>query len=85
MPATYCAYTFLSGYVLLLDMENFVFYRLEKSKSYGWLKRKVKNVNNTIYKGSAIAPMWKVWQTDAGWFARLDKFVVKDHTALINQ
>ena len=48
-----------------------------KSKSYGWLKRKVKNVNNTIYKGSAIAPVWKVWQTDAGWFARLDKFVTR--------
>ena len=66
-------------------MENFVFYRLEKSKSYGWLKRKVKNVNNTIYKGSAVAPVWKVWQTDAGWFARLDKFVARGHTALINQ
>jgi len=46
-------------------MENI----LLKSKSYGWLKRKVKN-NTKIYMGQKDAPMYKVWQTDAGWFAR---------------
>lgn len=40
-----------------------------KSKSFGWLKRKVKN-NNKIYIGQDVAPVYKVWQTDAGWFAR---------------
>ena len=70
MPATYCAYTFLSEYVLLLDMENFVFYRLEKSKSYGWLKRKVKNRTNKIYMGQEVAPVYKIWQLDSVWFAR---------------
>ena len=47
-------------------MEN----TLMKSKSYGWLKRKVKNNTNKIYMGQKVAPVYKVWQTDAGWFAR---------------
>ena len=48
-----------------------------KSKSFGWIKRKVKN-NTKIYMGQKVAPVYKVWQTDAGqldrvtswWFAR---------------
>lgn len=40
-----------------------------KSKSFGWLKRKVRN-NTKIYKGQNVAPVYKVWQTEAGWFAR---------------
>jgi hypothetical protein len=46
-------------------MEN----TLMKSKSFGWIKRKVKN-NTKIYMGQKVAPVYKVWQTDAGWFAR---------------
>jgi hypothetical protein len=42
---------------------------LMKSKSFGWIKRKVKN-NTKIYMGQKVAPVYKVWQTDAGWFAR---------------
>lgn len=40
-----------------------------KSKSFGWLKRKVKN-NTKIYMGQKDAPVYKVWQVDAEWFAR---------------
>ena len=39
------------------------------SKSYSWFKRKVKN-KSKIYMGQKVAPVYKVWQTDAGWFAR---------------
>ena len=46
-------------------MEN----TLLKSKSYAWLKRKVKN-NTKIYMGQKDAPMYKVWQLDSVWFAR---------------
>jgi len=42
---------------------------LMKSKSFGWIKRKVKN-NTKIYMGQKVAPVYKVWQNDAGWFAR---------------
>jgi len=41
-----------------------------KSKSYGWLKRKVKNRTNKIYMGQDVAPVYKIWQLDAVWFAR---------------
>jgi hypothetical protein len=47
-------------------MEN----TLLKSKSYGWLKRKVKNRTNKIYMGQKVAPVYKVWQIDSLWFAR---------------
>jgi len=40
-----------------------------KSKSYGWLKRKIKN-NTKIYMGQNVAPVYKVWQLDTVWFAR---------------
>ena len=41
-----------------------------KSKSYGWLKRKVKNRTNKIYMGQDVAPVYKIWQLDSVWFAR---------------
>ncbi len=47
-------------------MEN----TLLKSKSYGWLKRKVKNRTNKIYMGQEVAPVYKIWQLDSVWFAR---------------
>jgi len=40
-----------------------------KSKSYGWLKRKIKN-NTKIYMGQSVAPVYRVWQMNAVWFAR---------------
>ena len=43
---------------------------LMKSKSYGWLKRKVKN-NTKIYMGQKVAPVWKLWQTDTHWCGRI--------------
>ena len=55
-------------------MEN----TLLKSRSRSWLKRKIKARTNEIYKGQKVAPVYRVWQTEAGqldritswWFAR---------------
>ncbi len=51
--------------------------KLLKNKSYPLIKAMVERNTNTIYKARNVAPLYKVWRNDTGWFARVYDTVAK--------
>jgi hypothetical protein len=51
--------------------------KLLKNKSYPLIKAMVERNTNTIYKTRNVAPVYKVWRNDTGWFARVYDTVAK--------
>ena len=51
--------------------------KLLKNKSYPLIKAMVEQNTNKIYKSRNVAPVYKVWRNDTGWFARVYDTVAK--------
>ena len=51
--------------------------KLLKNKSFSLIKEMIGANTNKIYKARKVAPVYKVWQNNAYWFARVIDTVAK--------
>ena len=45
--------------------------KILKENSYPLIKARIAHNTNKIYSGKKVAPVYRVWQNDTGWFARV--------------